>query len=346
MSKNDPPRMMTPQSFYDHSSLDNVFRDMIDQKILYVTGCLGFIGSHFTRKALELGHRVFGVDKMTYASNSALLDEFREWDTFSFLQEDIKELDHLYDCDYVVNFAAESHVENSITKSDEFINSNVLGVKNLLDLVRNKHENTGDRPVFFQISTDEVYGDIVEGAHTESDLLKPSNPYSASKASADMLVLAWARTYNIRYLILRPTNNYGVGQYPEKLIPLCIKNLNRGKKIRLHEGGSPKRNWLHADDTAQAVIDIINSGRTDEIFNVAGGFEQSNYQTVKDILFHYFGEEVDIENYVDFTYGRKGQDVRYALDDSKLRSLGWAPNKVFSEELKIIVSHFNSKFYW
>ena len=159
---------------------------------------------------------------MTYAADKQLLYDFWKFDNFTFKQVDIKDLDHLYDCDYVVNFAAESHVDNSILKSDEFINSNILGVKNLLDLVRSKSHNAGQRPVFFQISTDEVYGDIIKGAHVETDLLKPSNPYSASKASADMLVNSWSRTYGVDYLILRPTNNYGIRQYPEMLIPLSV----------------------------------------------------------------------------------------------------------------------------
>ena len=314
-------------------------------KIIYVTGCLGFIGSYFTRKALDLGWRVYGIDKKTYAASAESLSEFLSYDNFTFLEKDIKDLDHLYDCDYLVNFAAESHVDNSIVRSDEFMDSNILGVKNLLDLIRHKNTNSS-RPIFFQISTDEVYGDIEQGSHKETDMLKPSNPYSAAKASADMLVNAWARTYKVDYLILRPTNNYGVGQYPEKLIPLSIKNLQRGIKIRLHENGTPSRNWLHADDTAQAVMDIIDSGRVNEIFNVAGGFEQSNYDTVRKIVTCYTGDSDNWETYIDFSFHRKGQDVRYALDDTKLRSLGWTPKKKFDEEIGPIVDFYRENFIW
>tara|TARA_R110000824_G_scaffold391519_2_gene589348 strand:- start:418 stop:1368 length:951 start_codon:yes stop_codon:yes gene_type:complete len=315
-------------------------------KIIYVTGCLGFIGSYFTRKALERGWMVYGVDKMTYAANEGLLDEFNEFDNFKFQKVDIKDLDHLYDCDYVVNFAAESHVDNSIQRSDEFVNSNILGVKNLLDLVRFKSPNSGDRPVFFQISTDEVYGDIDLGKHVETDLLKPSNPYSASKASADMLVHAWARTYGIKYVILRPTNNYGIGQYPEKLIPISVKSLMRGRKISLHNKGEPIRNWLHADDTAEAVIILINNKAKNNIFNVAGGFEQSNATTVKKILKSYFGKDILLEYYVNTSDSRDGQDMRYALDDSKLRSVGWEPKKKFDEEIGSIVKYYRDNFIW
>jgi len=315
-------------------------------KIIYVTGCLGFIGSYFTRKALKLGWKVFGIDKITYAANRDLLKEFSTYENFTFRQMDIKDLDHLYDCDYVVNFAAESHVDNSILNSDQFVNSNILGVKNLLELVRSKSSNSGNKPIFFQISTDEVYGDIVDGEHIESDLLKPSNPYSASKASADMLINAWARTYGVDYLILRPTNNYGIGQYPEKLIPLSVKNLMRNRKIRLHNDGTPVRNWLHADDTAQAVLFLIISEVKNHIFNVAGGFEQSNIDTVKKIISSYCNSSADIDNFIDFSYSRDGQDMRYALNDSKLRKLGWSPQKKFDDEIDKIVSYYKENFIW
>jgi dTDP-glucose 4,6-dehydratase len=315
-------------------------------KIVYITGCLGFIGSYATRKCLELGWRVYGVDKCTYVANESLLKEFEAYKNFKFLREDICDLTHLYDCDYVINFAAESHVGNSIINSDEFINSNIVGVKNLLDLVRHKPLNCNNRPVFFHVSTDEVYGDITEGHHTETDLLKPSNPYSAAKASADMLVHAWARTYGINYIILRPTNNYGIGQYPEKLIPIAVKNLMRNNLIKLHNEGTPVRNWLHAEDTAAAVVTIVNAEVTDEIYNVAGGFEQTNRNTVKQIIKAFHGTEEEWEQYVDFSVMRPGQDVRYALDDSKLRVLGWEPQKKFDEEIIKIVEDCKNNFRW
>ena len=256
-------------------------------KVVYVTGCLGFIGSYVTRKCLERGWQVYGVDNCTYVANTHLLEEFEKYENFRFEKVDIKDLSHLYDCDYVINTAAESHVGNSIINSDEFISTNIIGTKNLLDLIRFKPENVSKRPIFFHFSTDEVYGDIEDGDHKETDLLKPSNPYSAAKAAADMLVLAWARTYNIEYVILRPTNNYGIYQYPEKLIPLTVRNLKRGKKIRLHNNGEPVRNWLHADDTAEAVLSIIDSKKVNEIFNVSGNFEQKNKITVEKIIKEY-----------------------------------------------------------
>ena len=199
-------------------------------KVVYVTGCLGFIGSHVTRACLQKGWYVMGVDKCTYAANLNVLTEFHEYDNFEFMNEDINDLKFLYDCDYVINTAAETHVGNSITNSDEFVKSNIDGVHNLLELIRNYRQESTRTPILLHFSTDEVYGDINEGAHTETDLLKPSNPYSATKAAADMLVLAWARTYNLPYIIIRPTNNYGIGQYVEKLIPKTLKIFKIRKK--------------------------------------------------------------------------------------------------------------------
>jgi len=312
-------------------------------KIVYVTGCLGFIGSYVTRRCLELGWYVRGVDSCKYASNTRLLDEFFSYANFSFEKKDINDIDFLYDCDYVINTAAETHVGNSIVSSEEFVDSNIQGVHHLLQLIRNFRQEGKDVPVLFHFSTDEVYGDINNGEHTEDDLLKPSNPYSATKASADMLVLAWSRTYGIPYVILRPTNNYGEGQYVEKLIPKCCKYIELGKKIPLHNNGEPIRNWLHADDTAASVITIIESGKTNEIYNVCGGFEQKNIDTVSKILEQY-GKT--IEENVDLSITRPGQDVRYALNDDKLRSLGWEPKRNFDEEIKDIVEYYKGRFIW
>ena len=315
-------------------------------KLVVVTGCLGLIGSYVTRRCLEKGWKVYGIDKCTYAANEEFLVEFTLNPNFTFVKEDIATLKQLPDCDYVINVAAESHVGNSIVDSADFITSNVVGVKNLLDLIRQKQQNVSERPVFFHFSTDEVYGDITEGSHTETDILKPSNPYSASKAAADMLVMAWGRTYGLKYLILRPTNNYGIGQYPEKLIPVTVKLLMRGKKIKLHDAGAPIRNWLHADDTATAVTTLIDADTNDGIYNVAGGFEQKNIDTVSKVLECYFGEKRDWEPYLDLSFVREGQDVRYALDDDKLRSLGWRPNKSFDREINHIVEHYKNNFKW
>jgi dTDP-glucose 4,6-dehydratase len=316
------------------------------KKIIYITGCLGFIGSYITRLCLQRGWYVKGVDKITYAANKDLLNEFKEYENFSFVHCDINDLKFLYDCDYIINTAAETHVGNSIANSDDFIDSNINGVHNILELMRNYRQETGKIPILLHFSTDEVYGDITEGLHKETDLLKPSNPYSATKAAADMLILAWARTYGIPYVIVRPTNNYGIGQYVEKLIPKTCKYLTLSRKIPLHNNGTPIRNWLHAEDTANAIITIIESGVRDEIYNICGGFEQTNLDTVKHILNCYGIDSSKLENYIDFSCNRKGQDVRYALDDSKLRSLGWSSNKIFNIEILNIVNYYKGNFIW
>lgn len=317
------------------------------KKIVYVTGCLGFIGSYVTRLCLEKGWYVKGVDKMTYAANKDLLEEFNQYPNFSFVHCDINDLKFLYDCDYVINTAAETHVGNSIMSSSEFVKSNIDGVHNLLELIKNYRGESSTKPILLHFSTDEVYGDIDSGDHSESDMLKPSNPYSATKAAADMLIMAWGRTHKIPYIILRPTNNYGIGQYTEKLIPKTVKYLQIGRKIPLHNGGESFRNWLHAEDTARAVITLIESGQVGQIYNIAGGYEQKNIDTVKKILNVYFNNHPSNYNeYIDFTFSRPGEDVRYALDDSKLRALGWSPTKSFDLELEKIVQYYKQRFIW
>ena len=221
------------------------------KKIVYVTGCLGFIGVHVTRACLAKGWYVLGVDKGTYASNFSFLSEFDKNPNFKFIRKDINELDRLYDCDYIINTAAETHVDNSIEDSDQFVHSNVNGVHHLLNLIKQKAHYK--MPTLLHFSTDEVYGDILVGSHDELAILKPSNPYSATKAAADMFVLGWARTHKVPYVIVRPTNNYGIGQYVEKLIPKSVKYLTVGKKIDLHNNGTPVRTWLHVSDTANAI---------------------------------------------------------------------------------------------
>lgn len=320
------------------------------KKIVYVTGCLGFIGSYITRACLKKGWYVKGVDKMTYAANKNLLAEFNQHENFSFVHCDINDLKFLYECDYVINTAAETHVGNSIFDSSQFVLSNITGVHNILELIKNYRQETGKTPTLLHLSTDEVYGDIEKGSHKESDVLKPSNPYSATKAAADMLIMAWGRTHSVPYVIVRPTNNYGTGQYVEKLIPRTCKYLKLGRKIPLHSGGSPIRTWLHASDTAEAIIKIVELGVKNEIYNISGGFEQTNLETVSKIVNNYFDSKDQslnsIENFIDLSYERPGQDVRYSLDDSKLRNLGWEPKAIFDEEIKHIVEYYKKRFIW
>ncbi len=319
--------------------------------IVYITGCCGFIGSYISEYFLKAGFIVRGVDKMTYASDEGVLNMLQGYDNFYFEKKDINDLEFLYDCDFIINCAAESHVDNSIVSSDAFLKSNVNGVHRLLELIRLK--GNYEMPTLIHFSTDEVYGDVKKGAATEESILNPSNPYAATKAAADQLILAWNRTYGVPYVIVRPTNNYGIGQNPEKLIPKTIKSFSFGKKIPLHQRGKPKRNWLHAYDTARAIDFIINDcvtkGTKNEIYNISGGFEQSNIDTVKKIAKLVYPKEdfsKDIKNYCNFDFKREGVDLRYSLNDSKLRKIGWTPEVSFDEELPGIVEHYSKYFVW
>lgn len=315
----------------------------MSKKIVYVTGCLGFIGSNVTRACLDRGWYVIGVDKMTYASNEHFLVEFECHPTgnFKFIHADINDLTRLYECDYIINTAAETHVDNSIESSDEFVHSNVNGVHHLLKLINAKKYH---KPTLLHFSTDEVYGDILEGSHVESDLLRPSNPYSATKAAADMLILAWARTFNLPYIIVRPTNNYGIGQYVEKLIPKTCKYLTVGRQVELHDAGLPVRTWLHAEDTARAVLAIIDSGVTNEIYNISGNVEQQNIKVVQKIIENFNGDKEFSKYITDMV--RPGQDKRYSINDDKLRALGWEPIAKFDKELTKIVKYYKENFIW
>ena len=314
------------------------------KRVVYVTGCLGLIGYHVAIACLEKGWYVRGVDNMTYAANLPLLKQLQKYSNFTFEQKDINDLDRLYECDYVINTAAETHVDNSIASSEVFLKSNINGVWRLLELIK----NSKIKPTLLHFSTDEVYGDIIDGFHQETDLLKPSNPYSATKAAADQLILAWARTYNVPYVIVRPTNNYGIGQYTEKFIPHSIKYFSLGRPIPLHDAGLPKRTWLHASDTAEAVITLIEANVKNDIYNISGDFEEQNIVVARRIvdLSSEWSEDPDYDSYFDLGVTRPGQDVRYAIDDSKIKALGWRPRAIFDTELRKIVDYYLENFVW
>lgn len=284
---------------------------------LLVTGGRGFIGSHFVEKALKLGHVVTDVDKMGYAASEQL-----PWDShpnYTLVRRDICDLDHLPTCDVLVNFAAESHVDNSIKSSGVFLKSNVQGVHNLLELVRGKEEY--DRPLFVQISTDEVYGDRLEGMFIEEDKLTPSNPYSATKAAAEMLVTSYARTYGINYIITRSANNYGPRQYEEKLLPKCLSSLANGKKIPIHGDGSYIRDWTYVKDNVDGIFKIIDTGVVNETYNIAAENHMTNLEVV-DIVLEWTGNTRESLKFVE---NRWGQDLKYSISAEKLRKLGWNP---------------------
>lgn len=305
-------------------------------KIAVVTGFAGFIGSHFTKYLLERGWIVYGIDKKC---NTMGAQDIRLSSKYAFIEieADICDLKKLPDCDYVFNFAAETHVHNSIIDSEAFIHSNVDGVRNLLEIIRRQSDNVVKKPVFFHISTDEVYGDQIDWLACEEDKLNPSSPYSASKAAADMLIMAWARTYNLEYVILRPSNNYGTHQHPEKFIPLCVKLALWGKQIRLHNYGTPKRTWLHVEDTCAAILKLVEKNSRG-VYNVSGNLEQTNLLTASQILKCMNIEITDTT--FNLEYKRPGQDMRYNIDVTKLKDLGWKHQKHFDEELPKIIDWY------
>lgn len=283
-----------------------------------VTGGRGFIGSHFVEKALSLGHKVFDIDKMTYAANKNL-----PWDNhknYEHICQDITELKHIPPCDYLINFAAESHVDNSIHESKTFLRSNTDGVHNLLELLRGK---VYERPIFLHISTDEVYGDTISGTFSEKDRLNPSNPYAASKAAAEMFVLSHGRTYGIDYIITRSGNNYGERQYSEKLIANSILCMQESRKIPVHGDGLYIRDWIYVKDNVDAIFKIIESGVKNKIFNIASHNEMTNLEVIKTVT-SWFSDK-NYENFIKFVPNRLGQDVRYSICNKKIKELGWVP---------------------
>ena len=184
------------------------------------------------------------------------------------------------------------------------------------------------------------------GSFNETQLMKPSNPYAATKASADMLIMAWNRTYGVPYIIVRPSNNYGIGQYIEKFIPKSIQYLSLGKRVPLHENGMPRRTWLHAQDTADAVLFLIENGSPNEIYNISGNYEDTNINVFKKMLACLDLNLNNYHQYVDFSVKRPGQDVRYSIDDGKIRSMGWNNNRLFDQELPAIVDYHSKRFVW
>lgn len=289
--------------------------------IFVVTGGRGFIGSHFVELALSEGHKIIDIDKCTYSCNKIL--PWDSHDNYTLIQEDINDIRHLPNCDVLINFAAESHVDNSIDSPATFIHSNIHGVFNLLELVRGKP--IYDRPLFFQISTDEVYGDIINGTFKETDKLSPSNPYSASKASAEMLVLSYARTYGINYIISRCSNNYGARQFEEKLIAKTISYIKNKRIIPIHGDGSYIRDWIYVKDHADALMFLISQDRRNFTINISTDTYLTNLDVVKTILQWECVPDDQYNNYYQFVENRWGQDLRYAICNHELLSMGWQP---------------------
>jgi dTDP-glucose 4,6-dehydratase len=301
-----------------------------------VTGGCGFIGSHFIELLLSKGFRVLNIDKMTYVSWSNI--GFENNPNYSFLKEDIATISNLPKCDVLVNFAAESFVDNSIENSGIFFNSNVNGVHNLLEHVRMKAKF--DRPLFVQISTDEVYGDIAEGVFTENDYLKPSNPYSATKAAAEQFVYAYQRTYGIDYIITRCSNNFGKRQYPEKLIPKVIMSAIHNRPMTIHGDGSYIRSWIHVMDHCEAIYALIEKKAVNDVYNICSGDEVSNLEVVK-LIYSRLGVEPKLQ----FVDNRWGQDLRYAISTEKIeKKTGWKSRYLLKETIDDVIKFYKERY--
>ena len=310
---------------------------------LLVTGGCGFIGSNFIRYVLTQhpGDRVVNLDKLTYAGNPANLADFEHDARYAFVHGDIADDELVRDVargvDAIVNFAAPSHVDRSILDADEFLRTNVLGVRVLLDAVR-----TLRVPRLLHVSTDEVYGSIATGAATEASPLRPSNPYSAAKAGGDLLALAYWTTHGVPVVVTRSSNNFGPYQYPEKLIPLFITNALDSQPLPVYGDGLQVRDWIYVLDNCAAIDLVLRAGRDGEVYNIAGGHEVANATVTREILRWLDKPESLIQMVAD----RPGHDRRYALDASKLARLGWAPRYPFASALESTVRWYREHDAW
>lgn len=312
---------------------------------LLVTGGCGFIGSHFCRIILEkTDFELVNLDALTYAGNLKNTEDFSDNSKYKFVKGSIcdRELlgELMRETDAVVNFAAESHVDNSIRNPQVFVETNVLGVQNLLDLARKLKVKK-----FLQVSTDEVYGDLALDSpekFTEHSELKPSSPYSASKAAGDMLCIAAHRTFDQPVLISRCSNNYGTHQLEEKLMPLVISKALRDEKIPIYGDGKNVRDWIHVKDHCEAILMILQNGKIGEIYNVGADNEISNLEIVK-LLLQLLGKSEDL---IEFVKDRLGHDRRYAIDSSKIQNeLSWKPTHTdFEKELVEMVEWHKNNF--
>jgi len=310
---------------------------------ILVTGGAGFIGSNFVQLLLGKGseHRVVVLDKLTYAGNLENLAPVQDDPRYEFVRGDICDpvvvRQVMSGCDLVYNFAAETHVDRSIQDSQAVVWTNVRGTQVLLDAARELQV-----PRFVQVSTDEVYGSRRSGRFTEADPVQPSNPYSACKAAGDLLVLSYVRTYKLPAIVTRSSNNFGPYQHPEKLIPLHVTNALEGKPLPIYGDGSNVRDWLYVEDNCRAIDVVGRKGQDGEVYNIAGGNERSNLWIVDQIV-RWTGCDPAAKHFVQ---DRPGHDFRYAIDDAKLRALGWEPATTFESALRTTVEWYRSHPDW
>ena len=314
---------------------------------LLVTGGAGFIGSNFIRMIAD--GRLKGIydikvlDKLTYAGVEENLDSARNFSGFEFVQGDICDpviVNNLIsEVDAVINFAAESHVDRSISGASDFVQTNIVGVQVLLDAIKASGKNIR----FLQVSTDEVYGSIEEGSWSEEWPLQPNSPYSASKASGELLARSYNRTHEMDIVITRCSNNYGSHHFPEKLIPLFITNLIEGKKVPVYGNGKNVRDWLHVDDHCRGIYSVLMNGKSGEIYNIGGGRELTNLE-ITDLILKEMGADNSAIEYVE---DRKGHDLRYSVDWTKInRELGYEPKVKFEDGLRQTIEWYRNNEAW
>ena len=315
---------------------------------LLVTGGAGFIGSNFVRMALTDKFPDFNVeqlivlDLLTYAGDEENLKPIASDKRYKFVKGDIRDLELakklMQEADQVVHFAAESHVDRSIEGGSEFVSTNVMGTQVLLDAAKSTNIKR-----FVHVSTDEVYGSISEGSWPEEHPLLPNSPYSASKAGSDLLVRAYNRTHKLDTVITRCSNNYGQYQFPEKVMPLFITNIIEGKKVPLYGNGLNVRDWLHVDDHCRGIALALTKGRAGEVYNIGGGTELTNVELTHKIL-----EAMGVgEEFIQPVEDRKGHDLRYSVDISKInKELGYAPQVNFEEGLAQTIDWYKNNEAW
>lgn len=310
---------------------------------ILITGGAGFIGSNFIRHMVNkyADYQIVNLDKLTYCGNLENLKDIEKHKNYRFVKGDITDAalveKLIKDADVVINFAAESHVDRSITDPSIFVTTNVQGTYTLLEAARKKGVD-----LFIQISTDEVYGSVERGYSKETDPLNPNSPYSATKAGADLLARSYFVTFKLPVIVTRSSNNFGPYQYPEKVIPLFITNLMAGKKVPLYADGMNMRDWLYVVDNCEAIDVVMHKGKTGEIYNIGIGGETTNLElthTLLDIL----GKD---ESYIEHVKDRPGHDKRYALDVSKLKALGWKPRHEFKTAIELTVEWYKENKVW
>ena len=312
-----------------------------------VPGGAGFIGSNFVRMiargAIGDISSVTVLDKLTYAGVLSNLKEAGNLSSYKFVKGDICDsklvTELLNEVDAVVNFAAESHVDRSIAGAEDFVRTNILGVQVLLDAIK----ASGREIRFLQVSTDEVYGSIATGSWTEEWPLLPNSPYSASKASGELLARSYQITHGIDVVITRCSNNYGTHHFPEKLIPLFITNLIEGRKVPIYGNGLNVRDWLHVDDHCRGIHLALTKGKTGEIYNIGGGRELNNLE-ITDLMLSAMGYD---KNSIEYVEDRKGHDLRYSIDWTKInRDLGYQPKVTFEDGLKETINWYRNNEQW